>query len=251
MRATSRRCGWPNGQRALGQGGDGQAVPRGDHLVVPAGADPLLARGQQRPPDAVKTAGVGWLGASLQDRGAALEGPGLGDAEGPRRELAVLRAEDRVQLGGPPDVELPLFALAVGVQRGGQAAGGGAHVVHHPRARLKRHPAAQLGAGGAPQVQVDPGQQRVVVEHLLEVRHHPGGVRRVPGETAAAAGRTGRRGPWPRRCPRPSAARRAPRSAGGSGAGTPAPSTAGTSARGRTRPRPRRSRARARSPRRP
>ena len=71
------------------------------------------------------------------------------------------------------------------------------------------------------------------------------------GRIRPAAGHTGRRGPWPRRCPRPSAARRAPRSASGSGAGTPAPSTAGTSARGRTRPRPRRSRARARSPRRP
>jgi hypothetical protein len=45
-----------------------------------------------------------------------LEGPGLGDAEDLGRERAVFGPEDRGELGGAPDVELALLALAVGVE---------------------------------------------------------------------------------------------------------------------------------------
>ena len=85
---------------------------------------------------------------------------------------------------------------------------------------------------------VDAQQQGVVVEHLLEVRHHPVGVDAVAGEPTAelvvdaAAGH---------RLERPGG-----HLPGGSerraGAGTPAPSTAGTSARHRSRRGPRRTR---------
>ena len=114
-----------------------------------------------------------------------LERAGFGDAEGLGRELAVLGSEDRAQLGGVPDVELSLFALAVGVQRGREAALAGTQLAQHPVEGLRRHPAGQRRPGATPQVQVDPGEQRVVVEHLLEVRHDPVRVHRVPGEPAA------------------------------------------------------------------
>ena len=175
-------------QPAFGQRGDGQPVPRRDHLVVPGRTDPAAARGQQRVPDAGQAIRVGRIcgfGPALQHRGAVLERAAIGDAEGPGRELAVLGPEDRVQLGGPPDVELSFFALAVGVQRRRQPAVAGPQLAQHPVARLFRHPAGQFRAGQAPQVGVDASQQGVVVEHLLEVRDHPAGVDRVPGEPAA------------------------------------------------------------------
>ena len=216
-----------------------------------AGRTRLAARGQQRLPDPGEAIRVGGIGPALQHRGAVLERAAIGDAEGLGRELAVLGAEDRAQFGGPPDVELSFFALAVGVQRRRQPAFAGPQLAQHPVARLFRHPAGQLRAGPAPQVRVDASQQGVVVEHLLEVRDHPAGVDRVPGEPAAelvvhaAAGHrlAGALG-HPQRG-------RGPRSAGGSGAGIPAPSTAGTSARRRTLRRPRRSRGRAPAPPRP
>ena len=114
-----------------------------------------------------------------------LERPALGHAEHLGRELAILGPENRAQLGGPPDVEPSFFALAVGVQRRREPAFAGPQLAQHPVARLVRHPAGQRRAGAAPQVRVDPSEQGVVVEHLLEVRDDPGGVDRVPGEPAA------------------------------------------------------------------
>ena len=49
---------------------------------------------------------------------------------------------------------------------------------------LRRDPAGQRVAGAPRPVRVGPQQQRVVVEHLLEVRHHPVGVDAVAREPA-------------------------------------------------------------------
>ena len=51
--------------------------------------------------------------------------------------------------------------------------------------RLAAHALEQRVAGDLPGVQVGAGEQRVVVEHLLEVRDEPGAVDRVAGEAAA------------------------------------------------------------------
>ena len=88
------------------------------------------------------------------------------------------------QLGRSPGIEEAFRAVAVRVQRGGQPAFRGAQLIEHPLAGFGGHPAGQRRPGAPPQVRVHPGQQRVVVEHLLEVRHHPAGVRRVAGEAA-------------------------------------------------------------------
>ena len=153
------------------------------------------------------------------------------------RATSASLAEDLAHLRVGPHVELALLALAVGVLGRGDAAAGLAQVAEHVVDRLGEHlPEARL-AGELPAVQVEADQQRVVVEHLLEVRHQPHAVDGVAGEPAAevvvdAAGRHGverrgergqgaarRRGRRPRRAPR-------------------APSAAGTSARRRARPTP-------------
>ena len=100
---------------------------------------------------------------------------------------------------------------------------------------LRRDPPVSLIPRHLPGARVQLGQLRVVVEHLLEVRHQPGRVRRVPGEAAPEVvvdppgghpvERRGRA--WtghPARRGRPSAGR------------TRASSAGGTSARVRTRP---------------
>ena len=160
-----------------------------------------------------------------------LERAGRGDLEDLRRPGAVLGAEHLGELVGRPDVELALDALAVGVERRGEATLGGAQLAQQEVGGLAGDPLAQRSAPPG----VDAQQLGVVVEHLLEVRDHPAPVDRVAREAAAElvvdpaarhrlAGRVEHRVRGARR-------RCAPRA----GAGTPAPSTAGTSARRRSR----------------
>ena len=60
-----------------------------------------------------------------------------------------------------------------------------AKLAHEVVERLLRHLAVALVPGHEPAVQVGRGEQRVVVEHLLEVRHEPALVDRVAMEAAA------------------------------------------------------------------
>ena len=84
-----------------------------------------------------------------------------------------------------PHVEAPLDALRVGVQGAVEASLRPAHLAQGPLQRVHAHPAQLLLAGGLPGVQVGAGQQRVVVEHLLEVGHGPGVVDAVAVKAAA------------------------------------------------------------------
>ena len=137
----------------------------------------------------------------LQGRGAVLERPLRRDREQLRGPDAVLLAEDLRQLGGRPGVGQTLDAVRVGVQRRGEPALRRAQVAQQELRGLLRHPPGEGGmrARDAGEVGVDPQQQRVVVEHLLEVRHDPARVDAVAGETArelvvhAAAGHPPRR----------------------------------------------------------
>ena len=96
---------------------------------------------------------------------------------------------------------------------------------------LLDHVAVALVAGDGPAVEVRRNEQRVVVEHLLEVRHEPALVDRVAVEAAAdEVVHAAERHPVERRRHE----RRARRGAGGTRARRPA----GTSARARTRPTP-------------
>ncbi len=76
------------------------------------------------------------------------------------------------------------MAVGVGVQRRGEPALGQRHVAQQVVERLLRDDPVPLLAGRRVRVQVGRGQQGVVVEHLLEVRHQPSAVHRVAGEAA-------------------------------------------------------------------
>jgi len=85
----------------------------------------------------------------------------------------------------PPAVE------AVGVETGSEAAGGQQQLPLQPADQTTHH-ALALGAQQrvmvghpTPAADITSEQQGVVVQHLLEVRHHPAGVDAVPGEAAA------------------------------------------------------------------
>ncbi|GAA3047844.1 hypothetical protein GCM10020000_30040 [Streptomyces olivoverticillatus] len=176
----------------LGEGGDGEPVPGGDHLVVPARPVPPLAGAEQPGPYGGELRGVHEpLGVGqLEDGGALLEGALLGDPEVVGGERRVLLAQGLAQLLGRPHVVRPLHVpsrsvVAVGVEGGGEPALRGAQFVDHEVGGLQGDAPGELGAGGPPQVRVDAAQQRVVVEHLLEVRDGPGGVHRVAREAAA------------------------------------------------------------------
>ena len=134
-----------------------------------------------------------------------------GDPKQVGRPGAVARPSTSVSCAGVHDVGQALDAVGVGVQRGREPAVRGAEVAQQERGRLVGDPPRQRVAGQPPQLRVDPQQQRVVVEHLLEVRHGPRRVHRVPGEPAgqlvvhAAAGhplaRCAARSPAPRPTP--------------------------------------------------
>ena len=105
------------------QPGDREPVPAGDPLGVGARRDALLPRGAQllALPGERLARGASVVG---EHAGAALEVPlrrhavGLAEVPGP------LRAEQRADLVGRPDVEAPFRALAVGVLAGEEAAAG-------------------------------------------------------------------------------------------------------------------------------
>jgi hypothetical protein len=94
-------------------------------------------------------------------------------------------AERLVELLDAPDVELPLLSLAVGVEGGVEAARRIGHLAADPVERLLGH-APHLGVPRRlPQVHAEAREERVVVEHLLEVRDEPFRIHRVAVEAAA------------------------------------------------------------------
>ena len=98
---------------------------------------------------------------------------------GPR---AIRFAQTIDQLPSCPRIELALHALAVRVQGGCEAALGRSQVAQEKLGSLAHYPFGQRGSGQAPPMQIYAKQKRVVVQHLLEVRHGPVLVDAVPGE---------------------------------------------------------------------
>ena len=94
-------------------------------------------------------------------------------------------AAQRFELLERPHVELALDAFGVGVLGGEEAAVGVVQVAQHVGDGLLDDAPVALGAGDHPTVQVGAGEERLVVEHLLEVRHEPVRVDRVAVEAAA------------------------------------------------------------------
>ena len=101
------------------------------------------------------------------------------------KESRVLFLKEGFHLLRRPDIELPLLALAVGILRGIKAPLGGGHLPGHIIECLLRDPAVKAVAGDQVGVQVNPAQERVVIQHLLEVRYEPVLVNRIPMESSA------------------------------------------------------------------
>ena len=99
--------------------------------------------------------------------------------------LGRLGADNLLDLVWRPGVGEALDALGVRVFRRGEAALGQAQHSHEVVERLLDDAAIALLPLDRPRVQVDGCEQRVVVEHLLEVRHEPDRVDGVAVEAAA------------------------------------------------------------------
>jgi hypothetical protein len=172
-------------QPGLGERRDGETVPGRDDLVVPGGTHAAVPCRAERTADLLEALAVRRVGAALEDRAPPLERARFCHAERLRRERGIGGPKDVAQFAGGPDVVPALLALAVRIQRGREAAFRCAHLTDHPVAGFPGDAAGQGRSRAAPQVRVGAGEQRVVVQHLLEVRHHPARVHGVPREAAA------------------------------------------------------------------
>ena len=165
----------------VGERRDHQRVPARQALVVEPGPHPLRTRLVELRAQRVA---VRRVGRRAHEDVRALEVAPLGHPEVLDRLIGLV-AEHLADLGHGPDVELALYALGVRVERGGERALLLAQLGERPVERLAAHALEQRLAGDLPRVQVRAGEQRIVIEHLLEVRDEPGAVDRVAREAAA------------------------------------------------------------------
>ena len=155
------------------------------------GTDPPIAPGVERRARIVQLGGPLGAGAErdMEDV-AALEVAGRAHAPVAQHPLDRIPGDPGLGERGPhlvfvPDIEAALLALGVGVERRVEASLGPPHLPQRPVERLLADPAPALLAHHLPAMQVGAREQRVVVEHLLEVGDEPGGVHRVAVEPAS------------------------------------------------------------------
>ena len=117
--------------------------------------------------------------------GVAFPVAGFGDVVGLAEDLRLGVAQHLDDLAPGPDVELAFLAFGVGIERGGETAALGDHLAQHPLRGLVDAARVELVAALAVDLAHQVDEQRVVVEHLLEVRHQPVRVDRVAREAAA------------------------------------------------------------------
>ena len=122
------------------QRSDGQTIPAGDHLVVPAGLWPQIARGQQAAADALPPRRVVRLPAQLKRRHTVFEGPGRSDLQQRGGPAAVVLTEHLDELLRSPGVGQALDPLGVGIQSRGEAALERAEVTQEEVRSLARDP---------------------------------------------------------------------------------------------------------------
>ena len=242
------------------EGADRQCVPRDDHLFVAervfASAARLLQPAATACQKDLQVGGVDTLRRGDRRHGVwqvqdvpTFEVAALGHVVDSAEERRVV-TQEFVDLVGGPHVEDALFPLRVGVAGRIEAAVRVTEVLGDVVECLFQDGAEVVRSGQTPCVEVRTGEQRVVVQHLLEVGHEPAFVDRVPVETPAEVIPHAARGHPAQRVHHHLQGPPARRSARGAGAGTPASRAEGISVPGRSHPTPRRSVRRARSRRR-
>ncbi len=171
------------------QRGDHQAVPVGEDLVVEAGTNAAGACGQQLLAQGAQM-GFGFdasqrLVIETVGNVVAFEVAGLRDVVGGRENLGILLTEDLANLPKGPDVELAFLPFAVGIERGCESAAFADHLTQQPGDGFVDALGEQRFMRFAPDFGEEVEQQRVIVEHLFEVRHEPALVDGVAREAAA------------------------------------------------------------------
>ncbi len=143
---------------------------------------PLLAGRKQLAPRLSQLCSLAHVADEFQDV-PALEITALGDAVRGHECLSFL-AQQVADFSRSPDEELALLALAVGVLGGVEATSRVGHLSRDVIEGLFGNGAIERLAGHLPGVQVDAGQLRVVVQHLLKMRRQPVVVNGVAVESA-------------------------------------------------------------------
>ena len=176
--------------RGAGQRGDRQAVPIRQHLVVAAGTDPLRPRPEQY---AARAGECGFLGGRTL-RGDAAQDRVAFPIAGRRHVVGALErgrigTQQRVDFRLGPDVEFSFLALAVGILRRGEGGAAGhalrGHVARHPRHRFGSARGVERRGTMRVRQRQQVEQLCIVVHHLLEMRHQPDRIGRIPRIAAA------------------------------------------------------------------
>ena len=169
---------------------DRQPVPRCDHFRIRRRRNPLRPRRQQRRPAARQRVPHRVLSdpqpaphrhrlmRRRQNR-LPLEIPADVHPPVAARDLRVLRRQQIEQLLPRPHEILPLHPLRVRIRRGVERPLRRLQTVQQVLAGFRHNPPKQLVARQPPRIQIERDQQRVVVQHLLEMRHQPDPIHRV------------------------------------------------------------------------
>ena len=174
-----------------------QAVPGGEDLFVATGPDassPCVIENSARPRDYGVQGLV--IDTSSCCRGAAIRrneedvlsfevAAPAGRDSVIGLERAGIGAQQGVQLLFAPNIEFPFVAFAVGIERRIEAAFRRGHLTTDPFDGLDRDATNLSISCCLPQVCAESGEQRVVVQHLLEVWNQPLFIHRVTRESAA------------------------------------------------------------------
>ena len=180
------------------EGGDHEAVPGHELLVIQQGrlalgallielrADLFQRRRGSGGRHAVRRSQLFDREIAPQHVVGALEVGALsGQPVSRQRELRVFGTHDLSHLLGGPDEEDAFLPFAVRVGGGVEGSVRGGHLARHVVEHVARHRRVGLLARDLERLEIGDHEQRVVVEHLLEVRNGPGGLGRVAMEAAA------------------------------------------------------------------
>ena len=189
----------PAGRRRRTSAADRQAVPGGHHLVVPRRAAPGASRRQQPRPDA----GLPALGVVGVPRSCRVEVPCSKVPRSVTPSSSAAQAPSSApststSWAGRPDVERALLRPRCPRPAPRRTPPSAVpQLVEQEVGGLAGDPAASRSSSSRPSGR-RPEQLGVVVEHLLEVRHHPGAVDASSARSRRRAGRRCRRAPSPR-----------------------------------------------------